>query len=406
MTILMGFLGLAIDVGLLYRTRQNVQIAADAAATAAAMNYLYTQSALSAQSAGRAASAANGFTNGSNGVTVTVNLPPQSGPNQNAGFAEAIVQGPSFTTFMRVLGINSVPVSARSVAGAPTVGTACIWLMATSGTALYLQGAYDIDVPNCGIYVNSSSPTDVSVTGNGGTVTAKFLDAVGSHVPDHQTDPTPVTPDTAPRTSPWGNLDGPSVPSGCDITSSLTSVTTSNQAIVSGSSGNNVVCFTNAVTLNGVSLPGASSGVVYVFESGVTLSGTVTFGSGTYNSGTETFSNTSGAVMEIETGSLSQGNAVLNIYAPTAGSYNGVAVLQPATNTNQLQVQFGSSNETLDGYIYAPGAEVYLQDNGGGVTAAGIVANELYDKASSITIPSYDLANSTTSPNRVVSLVE
>jgi hypothetical protein len=88
------------------------------------------------------------------------------------------------------------------------------------------------------------------------------------------------------------------------------------------------------------------------------------------------------------------------------GTYNAVAILQPASNTATLQVQFGSNNETLDGYIYAPGAEVFLQDNGGGVTASGVVANTMFVKSSSLTIPSYNAANPTTTPLRVVSLVE
>ena len=97
----------------------------------------------------------------------------------------------------------------------------------------------------------------------------------------------------------------------------------------------------------------------------------------------------------------------MNIYAPTAGSYDGIALFQPPSNTNQLQVQFGSNNEVMDGYIYAPGAQVYLQDHGGGVTATGLVAGQLYDKASTFTVPhSYDAANPTTTLNRVLTLVE
>jgi len=100
-------------------------------------------------------------------------------------------------------------------------------------------------------------------------------------------------------------------------------------------------------------------------------------------------------------------NSLLSIYGPTSGSYNGIAIFQPPSNTSTLQVQFGSNNEVLDGYIYAPGGEVYLQDNGGGVTATGIVANKLYDKASTLTVAySYDKANASTTLNRVLSLVE
>lgn len=410
MTVLLGFLGLAIDVGLLYRAKQEAQTAADAAATAAALDYLYNQSASSAQTVGKAASAANGYQDGSGGVTVTVNVPPASGPNTSGNFAEAIVAKSNPLNFFQILGFSSATAQARAVAGMPVVGNICIWLMAASGTGMHLQGSYSIHAPSCGVYVNSTSSNAISITGNGGTITASFIDVVGNVTPSHQTSPTPITSNTAPRKNPWGNLSGPSVPGSCNITSSATSITTANQASVSGSSSSKVVCFTKAVTLNnGVSLPGANSGIVYVFENGVTIptGATVSLGSGTYDSSTGTFSNTSGAVMDLYSGTLSQAsNSILNVYSPTAGPDNGVAILQPASNTADLQVQFGSNNQVLDGYIYAPGAEVYLQDHGGGITAAGIVADSLYDKSSSITIPSYDAANLQTTPNRVITLVE
>lgn len=411
MLALMGCLGIATEVGLIYHIRQTTQIAADAGATAAALDYLYNNSVAHAQAAGKAATASNGYTNGSGGVQVTINIPPSTGPVTSGGYAEALVTGPYNLSFLRYplsffgYSGNAVNVTSRAVAGYPGTGSTCIWLLASTGVGLQLQGAYDIQAPQCGIYVNSNSANAVSVTGNGGILNSKYLDIVGSSV-GHQTSPTPVTTNSAPRSNPWGNLVGPSTPNDCGITSALTSITSSNVTSVSGSSGNSVVCFTSAVTLNNVTLPGASSGVVYVFEDGVTVSGTVTLGSSTYNASTGTFSNTNGAVMEIQNGTFNQNNALLNIYAPTAGTYNGIALLQPASNTNQLQVQFGSGNQTLDGYIFAPGANVYLQDNGGGVTATGIVADTMFDKASSITIPSYDAANPSTTPNRVVVLVE
>ncbi|MFP5277272.1 MAG: TadE/TadG family type IV pilus assembly protein [Acidobacteriota bacterium] len=410
MTILMGFLGLAIDVGLLFRTRQNVQIAADSAAVAAGLDLAYQKSTAQAIQDGQAAAAQNGFSVNTPGVKVTINVPPKSGPNTgNADLAEAIITAPSTTNFLGLFGFKTMNVGARAVAGMPNPGNACIWLMAPSGTALALQGSYDINV-KCGIYVNSPDSNAVTVTGNGGTLNASFLDAVGDVSPQHQTTPTPITANAAARKNPFGNISGPSVPDQCSITSALTSITTANVAGVSGSLSAPVVCFTNTVTLNdGVVLPGASSGVVYVFENGVTIppSATVTFGSGTYDASTGTFSNTAGATMEIYSGLFTQdSSSLLNIYAPTSGNYNAIAVLVPSTNTNELQIQFGSSDEVLDGYVYAPQAEVSLHDNGGGITALGVVANSMTNNTSGVTIPSYDTANTATTPNRVVSLVE
>lgn len=217
------------------------------------------------------------------------------------------------------------------------------------------------------------------MTGGGGTVNAGYLDVVGGI--SGSTSPTAATTGVTPENDPFNNLTGPTPTNGCaGYTSSTTSVT--------GTVNNSgVICYSNAVTLSSATLNNG----IYVFENGVTVSGTVTVSNGT---------------LDIYSGSFNQGNATLNVTAPTSGTYNGIAILQPSSNTNELQVQFGSSNQTLDGMIYAPGAYVYLQDNGGGVTATGVFANTMKIKSSTLNIPSYNSAHPTTTPLRVVTLVE
>jgi hypothetical protein len=136
-----------------------------------------------------------------------------------------------------------------------------------------------------------------------------------------------------------------------------------------------------------------------MFESGVTISGTVTVNGGTLDVYSGTFNE--------------QSTSVLNITAPTSGTYDGIAIMQPSTNTTTMQVQFGASGltlgasgQTLDGYIYAPGALVSLHDSGGGITATGIVAASMTNQTSKLTIPSYDVKHPSTTVNRVVTLVE
>ena len=51
---------------------------------------------------------ANGFTDGTNHVTVTVNTPPVNGPNTGTtGFVEAIVSQPVSEVFLGTLGFSS-----------------------------------------------------------------------------------------------------------------------------------------------------------------------------------------------------------------------------------------------------------------------------------------------------------
>lgn len=418
--MLLLLVGMAVDVGLLYREKRRLQDAADAAATAAALDYHYNQSVTSAQAAGKTASSNNGYTNGTNGATVVINMPPKAGPNTaDTSFAEAIVRAPKFTGFMGLAGFTSVNIYSRAVAGNPAASKGCGY----TGT-LNLQGKYTISgsangcgtsYPQaCGIYVSQT----VSVTGNGGCIDANFLDVAGSFT-GHDTKPTPVSANLGSVASDPFATQVSTVPqpnSGCNSTSLLTSITTANQASVSAAAVGPVVCFTNAVTIgNGVVLPGTSSGTtsaVYVFENGVTIGtgSTVTFGAGSYSSSTNSFSSTSGATMEIYGGSLTQNsNSILNIYAPTFGTNgytNGIAIWQPSSNTNALTVQFGSNNEVLDGFIYAPGADVTLHDNGGGVTATGFVSASMSLTPGSLVLPNYNSANQGTTPLTQILLVE
>jgi hypothetical protein len=428
MTLLMGFMALALDVSLLFRAQRNAQIAADAAATAAVLDYHYNQSLSQAQTAGMTASSNNGITNGTNGNSVVINMPPTMGPNTaQTTFAEALISQPNPTYFMKLFGFGSVNVTARAVAGDVGGAKAC-WYVTnpTASGALSLKGAYSITggtdangnpLPACGGVVASTSSSAIQVTGNGGTVDTTYLATPGGYS-GHNTNPTTIS--TGVQGLPTDPLASEVAkepqPSNCNQTSNLTSITTANESQIQGSASNPVICFTNAVTIgNGVVFNGASGlsssspSVVYVFENGVTIGvgSTVTFGSGNYDSTTNTFSNTSGATMEIYGGTLTQqSNSILNLYGPTSGDLNGVAVWQPLANTNPLQVQFGSNNEVLDGYIYAPGANVTLHDNGGGVVATGLVANTLTVNSSSIRLPNYNTANAKTTPLTQIILVE
>ena len=143
MTVLVGFLALAIDVGMLFRAKRNMQIAADAAVVAGALDYKYNGSITSAQAAAEAAATANGVTSTgtcpiSDPTTtyVCINIPPVYGPNVGtSGFVEAFVSQPNQTIFMPMVSHSSnsvVSVGARAVAGS-TTSSACIWTLAKSG---------------------------------------------------------------------------------------------------------------------------------------------------------------------------------------------------------------------------------------------------------------------------------
>src|SRR5579863_9445275 len=110
--------GLAIDMGYLRYEKRLMQSAADSAALAAATDANLGAAGAQAMTDALAVTEANGFQDGSNGVTVTVNNPDAGVNPPNA--VQVIIQRnvPSF--FMQAWGIGTTTLN---VAGVATIGT-------------------------------------------------------------------------------------------------------------------------------------------------------------------------------------------------------------------------------------------------------------------------------------------
>src|SRR5437867_12665698 len=78
LTVLVSFMGLAVDVGYMVDYRRRMTAAADSAAVAGAWDVNRNNGANVAAVA-RQAATENGFTHGAKGIFVTVNRPPTSG---------------------------------------------------------------------------------------------------------------------------------------------------------------------------------------------------------------------------------------------------------------------------------------------------------------------------------------
>src|ERR1051325_1169695 len=79
MPVLVGVGGLGTEVGLWYARHHQMQSAADSAAVTAATDSYSNSNVGTLAVQAQSISASYGFVNGTNGVTVTVNHPPQSG---------------------------------------------------------------------------------------------------------------------------------------------------------------------------------------------------------------------------------------------------------------------------------------------------------------------------------------
>ena len=121
---LMSCVALAVDGGMMQDRRRHTQAAADAAALAAASRFYYNWTRFkgsdadgAALAAAHATASANGYTDGENGVTVTVHIPPTTGPSAGMkGVAEVVIQYDHDRYFSKVFGGDKVPIRSRAVA--------------------------------------------------------------------------------------------------------------------------------------------------------------------------------------------------------------------------------------------------------------------------------------------------
>lgn len=420
MMVMLGFMALALDVGILFRAKRKMQIAADAAAMAGTTELYYNGKTNIAAKA-YAAAKANGVDNTVNGNTVSVTLPPVSvGGTSCATCVQVAVSTPNPTFFMGLFThSNSVNVGAMAVAGSPSASQTCVYVMnPTADDALWIHGAGAIIAPDCSIYVNSKANDAVCVTGSAQKSVFGSIDAVGGQGSANcgGSPGGTVSLHGSAQSDPWSGLPDPS--DSCDSTNTTTLTNGTLTGTIAGPGYGKIACFAYsattgtgksqttgpaAVTINNATLgPGT-----YVFTTGVYITGTDKIGNGdpkngTYPNGGATIAVSGTSSLNIDT------NSSFSIYAPAdpAAVYNGVALYQSPTDTSPMLISFGSSTATFDGMIYAPGAAVTLHDEGGGgLNATGMVVGTLYVNGT-VNLTSYNTFNPVTTPFKVITLVE
>jgi hypothetical protein len=125
--VIAGTVAIGVETGQLYRVKRQMQGAADAAALAGTVDSIAGKTTAVITSDAQYEAQRNGFTNGSNGVVVTVNSPPTSGPNVGTpGAVEVIITKTQTFSLGAVLlnwmgrSNNGVTIGARSVAAQGT----------------------------------------------------------------------------------------------------------------------------------------------------------------------------------------------------------------------------------------------------------------------------------------------
>lgn len=424
--LLMAFLALAIDVGTLFRARRNMQIAADAAAVAGALDFKYNGSITSARAAGKAAALANGVTDAS---YVTI-IQPTTGYHTSVGYIEADISQPNPTFFMRLFSFNSVNISTRAVAGTGA-NSACIWALAKSGTDVSLTGSGSITAQNCGIYDDSSASDALTLTGSG-SVSAQSIGIVGSYkkTGSGSLHPSPPTTGIAPAADPLGLTTPNFTPStSCSGSASVckpsntgsgsmtlnpgtyTSISNTGSGTLTLTPGNYTITGNLSNTGSGSLVLGAGN---YTIGGNFTSSGSssISIGSGTYTTGgnislTGSGSLTGSSVTLISDGSTTiTGSGSMSLTAPTSGPYNGVLVFEPSGDTSAVKLT-GSGGAKLQGIVYAPSAPLTLTGSGSMNVSLDIIVDSLSVTGSgSITDTNYAAVTNTNTALSKLVMVE
>jgi hypothetical protein len=366
LTILLGTTGLGIEGAMWLTSKRQMQSVADAGVMSAVSVLAKSGGTVAAKQAVIESASINGFVDGSDGQ-VTVNVPPQFGPNAGRnGYVEVIVDrqmGPGLAALFMDGPVN---VQARAVGTVLTGGPNCILgLDPAMDAAVEFKGSPDITL-NCGIASNSSSDESILVKGDAAVI-ATVAQAYGQVAVEGS-----GSLDTdAPHQHLSERLDDP-----FENTAIPAADPTCAGAAPTGYGG-------EAVTL----MPGTYCGglnfvgTVVSFEPGVYVmdSGDLTASGGATLTGTDvTIVFTSADSAQIGGLSLAGGTAA-DLFAPgpeghfplepshpNSGSYAGMLFIAPALAANHLT---GGSAMNFGGALYFPNQEIVY--SGGAAEADG-----------------------------------
>lgn len=339
---IIGFISLGSEVVLLILTARQMQAAADAAALAAATARSAGYPADYTQEARALARAAGFVDNAPDGTTVAVRSPPAQG--NYAGSADAIevaIAQPRSLPLASVVHAGQFVVGARAVARVIGYGPCMLVLDGASDAAFSMTGSSNASFVDCGLTVDSSSASAVSLVG-GGTLSATTVRIVGGDslkggssidATDGIVTGATATPDPyADRTIP--------APSGCSYNSF--SMSGGSRTISQGT-------FCNGLSLTGAAQLTLQPGIYIIDGGSFSLAG------GNSISGTGvTIVLTSSTGSGYATASVA-GGSTINLTAPTSGATAGMLFFQdpraPHSGSNSLS---GGAGQSLTGAVYFP----------------------------------------------------
>jgi Flp pilus assembly protein TadG len=350
LVLIIGVMAVTIDGGLLMAERRHAQSVADATAYAAAgslYNNYATDKGLDRTGAVKntalAIAAGNGYANDGTTSTVTVNIPPLSGPfTGTSGYAEVLVSYSQPKLFSALWGAGTMSVTARTTARGIAIASdiGLLLLDPSMNQSLSVRGNGAVNFPNGRIVVNSSNSTAVDFRGNNAIVTALETDITGGISDSKGGLRGPLKTGVVPTPDPFASLPVPD-PASMPVRTATGTVLNPGRYV-----GGINLSNSGAVTLN--------PGVYYLDGGGLSFngSGSVTGTGVIFYNAPKTSS---------DTVNLSPSGA-LTLTPPTTGTYRGIEIFQDRTSTVGMSMA-GNGSMAVNGTIYAAKAEIDLTGN-------------------------------------------
>ena len=375
--IMIGFVGMGVEIGLWFESKRDLQTAADAAAIGGAYE---AQDGSATSSTITSVATTDATRNGYNATTdtLTASNPPGTGSyTADANAVEVSISRSVNLLFSGYFMSSAINIVARAVATAGS-GTdeACVLALDTASTGVSVSGSGTITFDGCEVASNSSSSSALSVSGSGALTTDCYSVVGGVSATSGLTTDADCSPDTGASAiaDPYSSLTAPN--EACDV-----------NGYTYNTNGGSTTLAGNGWT-SGVEDAYTICGDFWIRNGTVTMSpGLYVIDGGDFKTNANGSINGTGVTIILKNdGQINNinGGSTVNLSAPTssdnAGDWEGILFFQDPDTTssctgNNCNTLNGSSSTTFQGTVYFPDQEINVNGgNEGSSTCLQIVA--------------------------------
>ena len=387
--------GLAIDAGQLYVARRTMQEAADAGAYAGAVVRYQGGSVAQARAAAVTDVTKNGYTDGTAGFTVTVNVPPTNGLNVGDDrYVEVLISGGVRTSLTPGQSVTT-NVGVRGVAGSEPLNNFYAIMALDRGST---PGAFnaspnaDIHLTGGGILVNSTAAGGAQsseCTASRFTISTPFgTDVAGTGTGCFPTTGDGLDSNQPQQADPFSGFPKPSTSGMTVFNSAGASVTPGVYNHELGGAGNTTVAMAPGIYVlkDGIN----ASGNADIIGTNIFIFNTHSNYPGAYRPGVDTcgpinLSGNAASVIAAMTPAYVAGLPLVGGLPPQETNYVNFLVYQDPSCTNAMEIA-GNGNFDGTGTIYIPNAAFVFDGNNAALHGSQLVAKTVDIQNGNITI--------------------